>query len=512
MDEDAARTILEYHEATKHSFDSVYRGQHHLDWDTMPRPFKVYPDLDALALPRDFTSSTRPALAAVADAGTTSGAGPTLDRRLLAHLLYFTAGVLRRRAFPGGEVFFRAAACTGALHHVDLYVACADLPDLDAGLYHFGPHDFALRRLRRGDHRGALVDATAGEAAVRDAPVVVVCASTFWRNSWKYRERAYRHVFWDGGTLLANLLALAAAHAIPVRVIHAFLDRPVDELLDLDRGREASFALVAVGRGAPAPSSPAMVEPLGLETLPLSSREVDYPVIRAAHAASAFASPGEVAAWRSATPPAAPALLSATLRLPAVETGGVASEPIETVILRRGSARTFSGDAIDLGALATLLWCSTRGTPTDRHGDGRALATPYLIVRAVQGLPPGTYAYDRREHALVALRAGDFTRGAGHLALGQSLAAEAAVNVYWLADLGAVTGALGSRGYRAASLEAGIEGGKMYLAAYAQGLGATGLTFFDDDVTRFFSPLAARESVMFLVACGRKRPSAAQRR
>jgi SagB-type dehydrogenase family enzyme len=512
MDDEAARAILEYHEATKHSFESVYRSPHSLDWDIMPRPFKVYPDLDALTLPRDLTSSTSPALAAVADPGTAGGSGPMLDRRLLAHLLYFTAGVLRRRAFPGGEVFFRAAACTGALHHVDLYLACADLPDLDAGVYHFAPHDFALRRLRRGDHRGVLMDATAGEGAVREAPVVVVCATTFWRNAWKYRERAYRHVFWDGGTLLANLLALAAAHALPARVVQAFIDRSVDELLALDRGREASFALVALGRGAPAAPPPPTVPPLGLETLPLSSREVDYPVIRAAHAATAFATPGAVAAWRSAVPLVTPALPPPSIPLPAVEPGRVANEPIETVILRRGSARTFARDAIDLAALATLLWCSTRGIPTDRHGADGSRATPYLVVRAVEGLPQGTYAYDRHRHALVAIRPGDYTRDAGHLALGQSLAAEAAVNVYWLCDLDAVTGALGSRGYRAASLEAGIEGGKMYLAAYAQGLGATGLTFFDDDVTRFFAPLATRESVMFLVACGRTRPSGARRR
>ena len=42
----------------------------------------------------------------------------------------------------------------------------------------------------------------------------------------------------------------------------------------------------------------------------------------------------------------------------------------------------------------------------------------------------------------------------------------------------------------------------MYLAAYAQRLGATGLTFFDDDVTEFFSPHAANKSAIFLVAIG----------
>jgi nitroreductase len=82
------------------------------------------------------------------------------------------------------------------------------------------------------------------------------------------------------------------------------------------------------------------------------------------------------------------------------------------------------------------------------------------------------------------------------------LAADAAVNVYHLADLHRVLPAFGNRGYRAAQLEGGIAGGKIYLAAFALGVGATGLTFFDDDVTEFFSPHAAGKSVMFLTAVG----------
>jgi nitroreductase len=66
-----------------------------------------------------------------------------------------------------------------------------------------------------------------------------------------------------------------------------------------------------------------------------------------------------------------------------------------------------------------------------------------------------------------------------------------------------VLGRFGNRGYRAAQLEAGLIGGKLYLAAYAQRLGASGLTFFDDDVTRFFAPHAGDKSVMFLVALGK---------
>jgi len=40
-------------------------------------------------------------------------------------------------------------------------------------------------------------------------------------------------------------------------------------------------------------------------------------------------------------------------------------------------------------------------------------------------------------------------------------------------------GALGARGDRAAQLEAGIVAGRIYLGAYANRYGATGLTFYD---------------------------------
>lgn len=106
------------------------------------------------------------------------------------------------------------------------------------------------------------------------------------------------------------------------------------------------------------------------------------------------------------------------------------------------------------------------------------------------------------EESLELLRPGEFRHEAGMLALGQDLAADASVACFFLCDLQLVLEHFGNRGYRVAQLEAGILGGRMYLAAYAQGFGATGLTFFDDDVTAFFSPHATEKSVMFLMALG----------
>src|SRR5207253_10865972 len=86
--------------------------------------------------------------------------------RDLARILYFSAGITKKKTYPGGEIYFRAASCTGALYEFELYIVCGDLPDLKAGVYHFGPGDFALRLLRTGDYRDVLVHATAREESV----------------------------------------------------------------------------------------------------------------------------------------------------------------------------------------------------------------------------------------------------------------------------------------------------------------------------------------------------------
>ena len=123
-------------------------------------------------------------------------------------------------------------------------------------------------------------------------------------------------------------------------------------------------------------------------------------------------------------------------------------------------------------------------------------------MNAVDGLRAGAYVFHRERAALELLQEGDFRRDAGYLGLGQDIPADASADVFLLADLAPVLARYGDRGYREAALEAGIIGGKLYLAAYAHRLGASGLTFFDDDVTSFFSPHAREKSVLFLVALG----------
>ena len=511
-----------YHDATKHSYRSVRDSVHFLDWPNKPLPFKIYTTLDRIELPRELPPLDMPALEAISrQAETTGDAIP--DLKDLAQILYYSAGVTRIKQYPGGDIMFRAAACTGALYEIELYLVCGDLPELEAGVYHFSPHDFSLRRLRRGDYRGVIARATAREPSVTSAPVTIICTGTYWRNAWKYQGRAYRHFGWDNGTILANLMATGTALNLPARVVMGFVDGDVNRLLGLGADREVAFSMVSLGlTSQPAPESPAEIEGLTLETEPLSPSEVDYPAIREMHAASSLFDEEEVRRWRGALPERKnPGPQGRLIPLEPFGEDQMSREGIGTVILKRGSTRRFDRrGSLSFKQFSTLLHRSTRGIPADFLGvvagaapvDTAPGSVPagaphlnqiYMIVHAVDGLEPGAYALDRDGRALEMIKAGEFRREAGYLGLEQALPAEAAATIFFIADLNAVFERFGNRGYRAAQLESGIIGGKMYLAAYAQGFGASGLTFYDDDVIEFFSPSSQGKSAIFQVAVGR---------
>ena len=498
-----------YHNTTKHSVASVHNNLHFLDWSNQPFPFKVYTTLDSLPLPREVRQTGVAALSAIAESiHLEASAVPDLEA--LAQLLYLTAGITRHRKYPGGDIYLRAAACTGALYEVELYVVCGNLVDLEAGVYHFAPAEFSLRRLRAGDYRSVLSEATGSETAVIHAPLAIICTCTYWRNAWKYQARTYRHFGWDNGTLLANLLAVATALGMPAKLLCGFVDADVNRLLDVDPEREVAYSLVALGQiPASVERLPSKLSALHLETVPLSRNETIYPATHEIHTASSLKSPEEVETWRGYAPLVKlPTPTGPIVPLHPCSDAEIPRDPIEQVILRRGSARKFAQVPIGLPQFSTLLDRATRGVPADfRDTQGTQLNNVYLIVNAVEGLDPGAYVYHRDRHVLECLKTGNFRAQAGHLGLDQQLPADAAADIFFLANFQMILERFGNRGYRAVQLEAGILSGKLYLGAYAQHASATGLTFYDDDVIRFFSPHAHGKSVTMLVAIGKNAKS-----
>jgi SagB-type dehydrogenase family enzyme len=497
-DIEAART---YHATTKHSYTSVRTDGHHLEWDNRPLPYKLYPEVSGLALPRDLSLARVPTLEAIA-AGDGPGESGEFTLEALTRILFCADGLTRRASVGGEDYHFRAAPSAGALYPVEIYAALPETGELESGLYHFSPADLRLRGLRRGDWRGLIARAAAGRPVLLQARAVLVLSAIFWRSAWKYRARAYRYCFWDAGTMLANLLAAAAAEGLSTELVTAFADPEIEALLGIDGEREGALCLVALGTGAAAPVTEPELRPLGLETIPLSREEVSYPDLVRMHQESRLLGPDESAVVADARVDSAPPPPAANALKPRCLEPSAALSLGET-ILRRGSTRQFAHKPIAAEELATIMAASSRHP----RADFPPLSDTYLIVNAADGIAPGAYYYRRQSGEFELLKSGDFRREAGYLCLEQPLGADCSALVCYMADLDRALGALGNRAYRDAHLEAGLHAGRAYLAAYALGRGASGLTFYDDETTNFFAPHAAGKSPLLMVAIGVPRSS-----
>ncbi len=492
-----------YHEVTKHSHTSIRAAQHSLDWGNKPLPYKVYPEAASIALPRDLNLSALPTLEAIAGGGAAAD-GATLDEAALGRILFCAGGLTRHKRVGEEDYHFRAAPSAGALYPIEIYVAGGEIEGMDAGLYHFSPADLKLRGLRRGDWRAAIAAGCATGDVVREAQAVLILSAIFWRSTWKYRARAYRYCFWDAGTILANVLAAVAAEGLEAEVLTAFVDEELERLVGIDGEREGGICLVAIGKSSqPAEAAPVPM-PLKLETVPLSAEEKTYDDLVKMHRASKLLTVEEarrIGAAKLELEPPPPT--EVTYRADTIEP--VNADGLGKTILHRGSTRAFARKSIDDEVLETIMAFSS-GHP---HADFPRLTDSYLIVNAVEGMEPGAYYYSRERQSFDLLKAGDFRRQAGYLCLEQELGADASVLLCYMADLERVLRAFGNRGYRNAHLEAGLLGGRAYLAAYSLEHGATGLTFYDDETTGFFSPHATGKSPLLMVAIGVPRNAAA---
>jgi SagB-type dehydrogenase family enzyme len=487
-----------FHEITKHSYTSVRSTPHYLDWDIKPLPYKVYPGAASIPLPRDLNLSSTPTLAALSSY-MPADFSASIGTDALTRILFCADGLTRHKRVGADDYHFRAAPSAGALYPIEIYVATGSVEDLEEGLYHFSPADLRMAGLRRGDWRSYIADAAAKRPSLLHARAIIALSAIYWRSEWKYRARAFRYCYWDAGTLLANLLAAAAAEEISAEVISAFEDPALETLLGIDGDREGMIALVALGHTDEAAASSPQVEPLTLESIPLSSREVEYPDLVKIHRESRLVTAEEVAAVLAAKLDPAPSKAASNASALHLET--IASEEsagLGETILRRGSSRAFAQEAITAEELATIMAASSEHP----QADFPSLTDTYLIVNAADGMEPGAYYYDRDARAFELLKAGNFRGEAGYLCLEQPLGMDCSALVVYMADLERALHALGNRGYGDAHLEAGILGGRAYLAAYSLGRGATGLTFYDDDTTKFFEPHAAGKSPLLMVALG----------
>ncbi len=398
------------------------------DMSRLPWFVKRYAErLPVAPLPRELPATTEPAVAVLA--GTAEVRPARLDLPNLSRLLYLSAGVVRVMERDYGIHPFRAAGSAGGRFPLELYVAVPPGGALPAGVHWYDPLEHALVQI--------------GPPPAGGGPAVLVTGIP-WRTGWRYRERGYRHIYWDAGTMLAQFLALADSAGLPARLYTRFPDAEVAALTGADRVHEFPVAVVALDGTPPA------LDPAG----PAARGEVDaapleFPLVTAAQRAGESDRLGS--GWDRGRPVNVPL---------------IPDMPIERVIAARGSQRQMDASrGLSLDLLRTCMSVAVRG-----------LGVPHwVVVHDVGGLAPGVY---RWPDLTAPVRPGALRDELYRVCLEQALGRDAAFVAVAAADMARLSDAE----YRDAQLAAGLAEGRLHLAAYALGASASGMTFDDSQV------------------------------
>ena len=483
-----AMTWREYHEATKHSVESLRRSRHVLDWANMPDPFRYYEGVPVLDLPADPPVPEIPAFDVLHGA---SGATPVVDGpAFLSQLLFYSAAISASKRVPstGEKYALRVNPSSGNLHPTEFHFLTRGLKDWPDGLYHYDPSRHMAEQRGRGDFAGMPASGT--------APIVFVLTSIVWREAWKYGERAYRYCLHDMGHAWQALALGARAIGCEHIAVGNFVDDDVARIFHLN-GDEWPMLIVGLqGESIPVrESDTGETVWFGGEANQLSRETIVHPLIDRIHSATKRSNSRGGNLFAESAPTGSGEM---KLPSPASSTRGFGQ-----ISRMRRSALDFLGGkrSMTLAELSAILAITAQ--PLSADFAGTRFIQLYLYAHRVDGLQPGVYRFWSEYAELEQVRSGDQRVAAAGLSLGQDLAGNACVTFSMIGDLERAARSYGDRGYRYVHFEAGAIGHRLYLAAEALGLGATGIgAFYDDEVHRHLNLMPEQGQVVYHFAIG----------
>ncbi len=409
----------------------------------------------------------------------------------LSQLLFYSAAISASKRAPstGEKYALRVNPSSGNLHPTEFHFLTRGLNGWPDGLYHYDPSRHMAEQRGYGDF--------ATKADGGSAPVAFVLTSIVWREAWKYGERAYRYCLHDIGHAWQALALSAWAIGCHHFAVGHFVDDDVARMVHVDSDEWPMLIVSLHGKCIPVrEADTGKTVWFGGRANRLSKETIAHPLIDSIHSTTKRSSSGS-----SGTSFAELASTgSGEIKLPSPTSS---TRSFGEVARMRRSALDFLGGkrSMSLAELSAILAVTTQ--PLSADFAGMRFIQLYLYAHRVDGLQPGVYKFWPEHAELEQTRSGDQRVAAADLSLGQDLAGNACVTFSMIADLERAAASYGDRGYRYAHFEAGAIGQRLYLAAEALRLGATGIgSFYDDDVHCHLNLTPEQGQVVYHFAIG----------
>jgi SagB-type dehydrogenase family enzyme len=211
--------VYEYHDRTKHHLHRYARALGYLDWANQPDPFRRYEQSPTFPLehPQFSATPTYDALFNLPQAF-----AEPVNRDFISHLFCESLAISAWKQAGNSRWSLRVNPSSGDLHPTEAYLIAGPIKDISetADVYHYSPYAHALERRVTLTHE----EWATLSHGLPPGTLLIVLTSIYWRESWKYGERAFRYCHHDVGHAIGALTFAAAALGWKTRLIQSVTD------------------------------------------------------------------------------------------------------------------------------------------------------------------------------------------------------------------------------------------------------------------------------------------------
>ncbi|KAJ8748993.1 hypothetical protein K2173_013433 [Erythroxylum novogranatense] len=537
-DPEKLNQVLTYHNQTKHSFTNYARGPYGLDWANQPNPFRRYvsaPLLPLVHLPTDSDNPSAPSFGPLYHSLFKSLPPPQpISKSTISQLFYDSLALSAWKTTGFSTWSLRANPSSGNLHPTEAYLIAPPIGSLSDSAFvaHYAPKEHSLE-LR------ASVSPEFFPKFFPDNSFLVGISSIFWREAWKYGERAFRYCNHDVGHAIAAITIAAAGLGWDVKLLDGLGFEELERLMGVYNYQGFRIPSRPVKGKMPEiefehPDCVLLVFPNGVNDFDVNYEELSSAIMEFENL-TWKGKPNmlskEHICWdiiyRTAEAVKKPLTPALRLMVDPFQGSGICSErsykglSVRHVVRKRRSAVDMDGvTKMERETFyQILLHCLPSGS-----GNGvkqkRQLAMPFralswdaqvhavLFVHRVNGLPNGLYFLVRNEDHLDQLKKatraefkwakpegcpvdlplyelarGDCQQIAKRLSCNQDIASDGCFSLGMVSHLEPALRQKGVWMYPRLFWETGVLGQVLYLEPHAIGISATGIgCFFDDPV------------------------------
>jgi SagB-type dehydrogenase family enzyme len=414
--------LNQYHQNTKHSYNSIRVNPNRVNWNNPPNKFKFYP--------KEYTRI------------------PLLSQNDNYNFLYLISGISAKKTYPGVEYYLRVNPSAGALYPNELYFQVRNVSGFEDGIYHLEVASSSAVLLQKLELNEGIEELL--ELSYSVDGFIFFVSSLYFRSSWKYKNRAFRYCLLDAGHLIGTIEASSYLFDKDFELIYDFPKEKLNEFFSFDE-KEFFTSIVIAGKKQQSKKEKFSLSLPTLDGASYIEENISFfeknKLVEMAYKDS-LKIVDKKAQEKSAI-------------------FNFQKQRLQDTIFKRRSIREFTKQSISKLEFESIMGVVNQAIKSDCDEQ----VDIYYTINRVEGYILGLYKNGEL------LKTGDFNSKAGYLCLEQDLGTSSAVT-FFLTSKG--------KNYQELYQKAGLLGHRLYIASNYLDIGCSGIgAYYDDEVCEF---------------------------